>query len=89
MNAEDVHLEDLPPVVGIDLPGRPVRAADTGVGDEQVDRAELAFGLDDHLVDGRAVADVHLERHPVNLAGNVLDLRARARRDRDVRAGVR
>src|SRR5689334_23902408 len=41
-------------------------------------------GLDDHVLDGGTVGHVNLDRHAVDLAGDVLDLRARPRSDGDV-----
>src|SRR5262249_26097248 len=78
-DAEDVDSEAPPPVGRLDLPGRAIRAADPGIGGEQRQRPELLFGLGDGTLDRAAVGDVELDCEPVDLAGDLIDLRARPR----------
>lgn len=58
VRAEDVDLEDSPPVVRLLLPERPFVASETGVRDQQVERAELGFDRRYRRLDGRTVGDV-------------------------------
>src|SRR4029077_6176534 len=64
------------------------RAADAGVVDQDVDRAELAFDLADHRADRRLVGDIGLDRDSADLASDPLDLLERSRRHRDLQARV-
>ena len=79
---------DLPPVGGLDLPGRPFPERDPGVRHEQVDRAELALDLRDHRVDLLTRGDVRDDGEPADLARHFLDLIRAAGRDRDPHPGA-
>jgi hypothetical protein len=84
MDAEDVDLEDLPPLVRIELP-RLAAVAAAGVRDEQVDRV----GLPGPALDVGLLRDVADERMAADLRRDRLHLLGRARRDPDVHAGAR
>ena len=56
--SEHVHLEDAPPGCRLLLPRRAALAPDSGVVDEQVDRAELRFDGVHRRGDGGRVRDV-------------------------------
>ena len=89
VDAEDVDLEDVPPLVGLELPAGVLPDRDPRVVDEEVDRAELLFGSRHHPLDVRADRDVGLDRETAGLGGGRLHLLPRSRRDGDARAGAR
>ena len=89
MDAEHVHLERLPPGVGIDLPCRAVRAADARVCAQEVERPQLALGFSNRTLDRSPVGDVQLERQSADLGHDLLDLAARACTHGDSGARVR
>ena len=86
VDAEDVDLEDPPPLSGFELPGGVFVNRDASVGDEHIDRPELGLGQLDHVLDGHAVGDVALDREPADLLRRLLDLGAASRRDGDTGA---
>src|SRR5207248_5902871 len=73
VDAEDVHLEDLPPLVRGGLPRVARWAVDARVRHEQVDLAELGHPAL-HVLTVRDVAD---ERDPADLLRHRLDLLGR------------
>ena len=88
IGAEDVDLEDVPPVARRDVERRAVGGRDAGVRDEQVDPVVGLLGRADHARDVVRVADVADERDRVELLGGLLDLLAGARADGHLRAGA-
>jgi hypothetical protein len=58
VDAENVDLEDVPPVGGIDLPRFLLANVAPSVCDEEVDRPQLSLHLVDHRLDGDTVGDV-------------------------------
>src|SRR5581483_151815 len=75
----DVHLEHAPPVVRILVEEAASAAADAGVVHEQVDAPDLR----ERGGDRRGRGDVELERARADLAGDSVDLAARACGDDD------
>ena len=79
----------MPPLVGVDRPGRVLVDRDARVADEQVDGAELVLDALDHRLDLGALRDVHRERETVDLGRDLLDLLGRPGGDGDAGAGTR
>ena len=83
VDATDVHLEEVPPLVGVGLPGvLPERNA--RIRNEQVDRP----GRLEHPFDVLPLGDVAGDRGAADLRGDLLDLLARATGHRHVPAGA-
>ncbi len=77
VGAEDVHLEDVPPLGDVGLPRAALPQPDAGVVHEQVDRTQLALDLGDHPLDVVRAAHVGLDGQPVQLARHGVHLPAR------------
>src|SRR5207247_5235340 len=83
---EDVDLEDVPPVAGIDLPRFLLADVSPSVCHEEVDRPQLNLHLLDHRLDGGTIGDVGDDREAADLARDRLHLVAGAGADGDARS---
>src|SRR5262245_30335100 len=69
IDTKDVDLEDVPPLVRIEVPGGVLPDRDPRVVDQEIERAELLFGLRHHALDVRPLGDVGLDRKTADLGG--------------------
>src|SRR5207247_2150341 len=82
VDAQDVHFEDVPPLVWVDLPGLAGGSFDAGVRDQEVDLANLG----DPALDVLPPRDVADERAAADLRGDGFDLLRGSRGDHDLHA---